>query len=519
MRESGILMPVSSLPGPYGIGCFGREAFKFVEFLAAAGQKIWQILPLSPTGYGDSPYQSCSAFAGNPYFIDLEALREEGLLTAAELKAQPWGKDPLQVDYGTLYTSRYEVLRAAYAAWLAQCRDVNGCAYYFPDEYYAFTLANEDWLDDYALYMALKTANGMKNWVEWPQPYRMRDAKALAQFAEENAGEIGFWKFVQYEFARQWHKLKHYANEKGVRILGDLPIYVSADSVDAWVGGKLFELDGKGGFARVAGCPPDYFSADGQLWGNPLYDWAYHKQTGYAWWIRRVRHALGIYDLLRIDHFRGFDTYWAIPAGSATAKTGRWETGPRMELFDALEAALGKLPIIAEDLGELFPSVRQLLADSGFPGMKVLQFAFSGGDNEYLPHNHIKNCVVYPGTHDNTTLTDWWERGASAKEKAEAAAYLHLTASCKPTAKEVAAVKPAAARTALLRAALGSAAECAIIPMYDWLGLGAEAHLNTPGRLGGNWAWRAAAGFETAALAETIRQECAVYCRTEEKAD
>ena len=328
----------------------------------------------------------------------------------------------------------------------------------------------------------------------------------------ENEEEIGFWKFVQYKFAAQWQAVKAYANKKDVQILGDIPIYVSADSVDAWVGGKLFELDAEGRFARVAGCPPDYFSADGQLWGNPLYNWTYHKQTGYAWWVQRVRHALGIYDLLRIDHFRGFDTYWAIPADSATAKTGKWENGPGMELFEALEAALGKLPIIAEDLGELFPSVRKLLADSTFPGMKVLQFAFSGGDNEYLPHNHVKNSVVYPGTHDNTTITAWWESAATPKEKATAAAYLHLTGA-HPTAKEVAAVKTAAARTALLRAALGSVADRAIIPMYDWLGLGEEAHLNTPGKLGGNWAWRAAAGFESKTLAKTIADECSVYCR------
>ena len=464
MRESGILMPVSSLPGPYGIGCFGKEAFEFVDFLAQAGQKIWQILPLSPTGYGDSPYQSCSAFAGNPYFIDLDTLKKEGLLTAAQLKAEKWSTDPKEVDYGTLYVSRFKVLRTAYAAWRKQCAGLHGCAYYFPDDYYAFTLANEEWLDDYALYMALKAANGMKNWVEWDKPYRLRDRKALAAFAAENEEEIGFWKFVQYKFAAQWQAVKAYANKKDVQILGDIPIYVSADSVDAWVGGALFELDADGGFARVAGCPPDYFSADGQLWGNPLYNWAYHKKTGYAWWVRRVRHALG------------------------------------------------KLPIIAEDLGELFPSVRKLLADSTFPGMKVLQFAFGGGDNEYLPHNHVKNGVVYPGTHDNTTLTDWWENGASEKEKATAAAYLHLTP-CKPTAKEVAAVKTAAARTALLRAALGSVADRAIIPMYDWLGLGAEAHLNTPGKLGGNWAWRAKAGFDSKALAAQIEAECAVYCR------
>ena len=515
MRESGILMPVSSLPGPYGIGCFGAEALKFVDFLAAAGQHIWQLLPLSPTGYGDSPYQSCSAFAGNPYFIDLDALKADGLLTAAQLKAEPWGTDPLSVDYGTLYTSRYKVLRAAYAAWREKYAGRFGCAYYYPDDYYAFTLTNESWLNDYALYMALKTANGMKSWAEWPREYRLRDAGALAEFAAGQEEEIGFWKFLQYEFAVQWKKVKDYANEKGIKILGDIPIYVSADSVDAWVGGELFELDAQGGFARVAGCPPDYFSADGQLWGNPLYNWPYHKQTGYAWWVRRVRHALGIYDLLRIDHFRGFDTYWAIPAGSSTARTGKWENGPGMDLFRALEAALGKLPIIAEDLGDLVPSVRKLLADSTFPGMKVLQFAFGGGDNEYLPHNHVKNSVVYPGTHDNTTLTDWWVNAAPAKEKANAAAYLHLTP-CKPTAKEVAAVRTDAARIALLRAALGSVADRAIIPMADWLGLGAEAHLNTPGKLGGNWAWRAAEGFDTALLAGRIEAECAVYCRAKE---
>ena len=515
MRESGILMPVSSLPGPYGIGCFGAEALKFVDFLAAAGQHIWQLLPLSPTGYGDSPYQSCSAFAGNPYFIDLDALKADGLLTAAQLKAEPWGTDPLSVDYGTLYTSRYKVLRAAYAAWREKYAGRFGCAHYYPDDYYAFTLTNESWLNDYAMYMALKTANGMKSWAEWPREYRLRDAGALAEFAAGQEEEIGFWKFLQYEFAVQWKKVKDYANEKGIKILGDIPIYVSADSVDAWVGGELFELDAQGGFARVAGCPPDYFSADGQLWGNPLYNWPYHKQTGYAWWVRRVRHALGIYDLLRIDHFRGFDTYWAIPAGSSTARTGKWENGPGMDLFRALEAALGKLPIIAEDLGDLVPSVRKLLADSTFPGMKVLQFAFGGGDNEYLPHNHVKNSVVYPGTHDNTTLTDWWVNAAPAKEKANAAAYLHLTP-CKPTAKEVAAVRTDAARTALLRAALGSVADRAIIPMADWLGLGAEAHLNTPGKLGGNWAWRAAEGFDTALLAGRIEAECAVYCRAKE---
>ena len=516
MRESGILMPISSLPGPYGIGCFSAEAVKFVDFLAAAGQSIWQILPLSPTGYGDSPYQSCSAFAGNPYFIDLEALREEGLLTAAQLEAADFGSDPCTVDYGALYNVRYELLRAAYKVWRSRCAGAHGCRMYYPDDYYAFTLTQEDWLNDYALYMAIKTEQKMKPWTEWPREYRLRDAAALSRYAAENEEEIGFWVFLQYMVSRQWGKLKAYANAKGIKILGDMPIYVSADSVDAWVGGSLFELDGEGRFARVAGCPPDYFAVDGQLWGNPLYDWNCHRQTGFAWWIKRVRYAASIYDLVRIDHFRGFDTYWAIPASSTTAKTGRWEKGPGMELFHALENALGKLPIIAEDLGELTDSVRQLLADSGFPGMKVLQFAFTGGDNEYLPHNHIQNSVVYPGTHDNTTLTDWWENTAAKKEKTNAAAYLHMTDQRKPTAAQAAAVKADHARRLLIRAALGSPARRAIIPMYDWLGLGAEAHLNTPGRLGGNWAWRAKQDFETPALTEEIRQECEAVCRVPE---
>ena len=502
MRRAGVLMPISSLPSPWGIGTMGAAARSFVDFLADGGQSCWQILPVGPTSYGDSPYQSFSSFAGNPYFIDLDDLAEEGLLEREEYAQLDWGEDPSRVDYDLMYQNRYPVLRLACARL-----DRSGTG-----EFAAFCREQESWLEDYALYMALKTANQMKSWTEWPRAYRMRDGHALAAFRAEHEEEIGFWKFLQYEFAIQWKKLKAYANAKGIQILGDIPIYVSADSVDAWVGGQLFELAADGSFARVAGCPPDYFSADGQLWGNPLYNWPYHRETGYAWWIERVRHALGIYDLLRIDHFRGFDTYWAIPAGSTTAKGGKWEIGPRMELFHALENALGKLPIIAEDLGDIVDSVRELLAESGFPGMKVLQFAFGGGDNEYLPHNHVRNSVVYPGTHDNTTLTAWWETGAAEKEKAMACAYLHLTP-CHPTAKEVAAVKTDAARVALLRAALGSASERAIIPMADWLGLGEEGHLNTPGRLGGNWTWRAAEGFGTKKLAEKILGECEAVCR------
>ena len=499
MRASGILMPVFSLPGPFGIGTLGSEATAFVDFLAEAKQTYWQILPIGPTGYGDSPYQSFSAFAGNPYFIDFRLLAADGYLTAEEIPAaQPVDT----VDYGALYNQRPVLLKKAADRLLAAPSPA----------YEAFCTAQSFWLEDYALFMAVKAEQGQAGLADWPDDLRTRQPAAVAAARERLAGQVDYFKAVQFFFYTQWNALKAYANGKGIQLVGDIPIYVSPDSSDLWTRPELFQTDGQTHLTQVAGCPPDAFAADGQLWGNPLFDWDSMAKTGYAWWIQRVRHALGIYDLLRIDHFRGFDTYWAIPATSTTARTGKWENGPGMELFDALEAALGKLPIIAEDLGELFPSVRKLLADSTFPGMKVLQFAFGGGDNEYLPHNHVKNGVVYPGTHDNTTLTDWWENGASEKEKATAAAYLHLTP-CKPTAKEVAAVKTAAARTALLRAALGSVADRAIIPMYDWLGLGAEAHLNTPGKLGGNWAWRAKAGFDSKALAAQIEAECAVYCR------
>ena len=499
MRASGILMPVFSLPGPFGIGTLGAEAFAFVDFLARARQTYWQILPIGPTGYGDSPYQSFSAFAGNPYFIDYRVLAEDGWLTPDEVPAPvPVGT----VDYGALYNERPVILKRAADRLLAE-----------PSKAYTdFCAAQDFWLDDYALFMALKAEQGQAGLADWPDALRTREPSALAAARVRLADAVDYHKAVQFFFFTQWSALKTYANKKGIQLVGDIPIYVSPDSSDLWTRPELFQTDGQVHLTQVAGCPPDAFAADGQLWGNPLYNWPYHRETGYAWWIERVRHALGIYDLLRIDHFRGFDTYWAIPAGSTTAKDGKWEIGPRMELFHALENALGKLPIIAEDLGDIVDSVRELLAESGFPGMKVLQFAFGGGDNEYLPHNHVRNSVVYPGTHDNTTLTAWWETGASEKEKAMACAYLHLT-SCHPTAKEVAAVKTDAARVALLRAALGSASERAIIPMADWLGLGEEGHLNTPGRLGGNWTWRAAEGFGTKKLAKEILGECEAVCR------
>lgn len=502
MRECGILMPVASLPGPGGIGCFGKGAYDFVDFLAAAGQQIWQILPLSPTGYGDSPYQSCSAFAGNPYFIDLEELTRQGLLQPKELKDLDWGSDPEQIDYGAQYQNRLKVLRIAFERW-RQLRPVPGHSTHRSDDFYAFFLLNQSWLEDYALYMAIKEEQQLKPYQEWPRPLRCRETAALKEFSAAHETELEFWRFVQYEFSCQWQALKRYANQKGVRILGDIPIYVSADSADAWAGGPLFEMDEESRPTRVAGCPPDYFSADGQLWGNPLYDWRYHAQTGYAWWVGRVRHALSLYDLLRIDHFRGFDTYWAIPADAESARVGSWQVGPGMELFRALHQELGQLPIIAEDLGELFDSVRQLLKESGFPGMKVLQFAFgSGGNNEYLPHTYPQGCVVYPGTHDNTTAADWAQHTASPKELAHAVRYLGLN-------------REEGLARGLVRGALASPADLAVIPMADWLGLGAKARINTPGVLGGNWAWRMKADAATPALAQEIHTLCADFGRCE----
>lgn len=495
-------MPIASLPGPGGIGGFGRSAYAFVDFLEKAGQEVWQILPLSPTGYGDSPYQSCSAFAGNPYFIDLDTLAQQGLLEPAEYETMDWGQDPQRIDYGAQYAHRLEVLYLAYRRWKQQ-RPVPGHSTHRSDAFYAFTLQNDAWLEDYALYMVAKAVYKGVPYQQWPEELRLRQPQALHTFAQEHADELEFWRFVQFQFDQQWQALKTYANEKGVRILGDIPIYVSADSADAWAGGQLFEMDQQGRPLRVAGCPPDYFSEDGQLWGNPLYNWGYHAQTQYAWWVGRVRHALRQYDILRIDHFRGFDTYWAIPADAVNARVGKWEKGPGMQLFEALHQQLGELPIVAEDLGELFESVRVLLRESGFPGMKVMQFAFgSGGSNEYLPHNHIENCVVYPGTHDNTTVADWLRYAGKRKEVAHARMYLGLN-------RQEGLVR------GFLRGTLTSTARLAVIPMADWLGLGAAARINTPGTMGDNWTWRMEENVCTNALAAEIRGLCAATGRCE----
>jgi len=499
-RSSGILMPISSLPGGYGIGSIGAPAKRFVDFMARAGQSIWQILPVAPTGYADSPYQSCSAFAGNPYFIDLDLLAKDGLLKRKDYAFIDWGRDPHRVDYGTIYEKRFAVLRKAYGNFMKK-RPVPGYDTPYPDDWYRFQFLSAAWLPDYCLYMAIKQENGMKDWQQWPRPLRLREAAALEEFKAAHAEELGFWAFVQYEFDKQWRVLHSYAAAKGVKIMGDIPIYVAADSADAWAGRELFEMDDEGRPRRVAGCPPDYFAVDGQLWGNPLYDWTYHRNTGYAWWIRRVRHALSTYDILRIDHFRGFDTYWAIPAGETTARNGRWEIGPRMELFRELRTALGDLPIVAEDLGEMFPSVRELLAASGFPGMKVLQFGITGQDSVDLPHNYPRNCVAYPGTHDNNTLAGWFNTEITAAQRRQAALYFALT-------------EEEGIFRGLIRGTLASPAALAIVPMADWLEMDESARMNTPGKADGNWQWRADEKQFTKELAAQIRELCARYFRT-----
>lgn len=502
-RQSGVLMPISSLPGGHGIGSMGKPSMDFLDFLHRAGQKVWQILPICPTDSSNSPYASCSAFAGNPNLIDLDLLAADGLLTQADLDSLTWGSDLSRVDYASVIPNQMAMLRKAYAAW-RQRRPLPGYDTWRDEDFNAFLCATHDWLEDYALYMAAKAENGGKHWQDWPEPLRARRPEALEALRRTAAEEIEFWRFVQYLFDKQWQGVKAYAKKLGISIMGDMPIYVSADSADAWAGPELFETDEKGRPARVAGCPPDFFSADGQHWGNPLYDWPRHRETGYAWWVRRVRNALYTYDLLRIDHFRGFDTYWAIPGGETTAKNGKWEQGPGLELFETLEYALGPLPVVAEDLGDIFDSVRKLLADTRFPGMKVLQFAFSGGENAFLPHNQIQNCVVYPGTHDNTTTRDWLENTSSPAERAYAVEYL-------PAAKGESQTR------AVLRSAMASPAKLAIVALQDWLELGPEGRMNAPGTVGMNWSWRALPDACTDHLAAEMRALAVTYLRFTEK--
>lgn len=468
-RRSGMLLPVSSLPSKYGIGTFSKEAYAFVDLLDESGQSLWQVLPIGPTGYGDSPYQSFSTFAGNPYFIDLEQLISEGLLTTEECDSYDWGDQQDAVAYDKIYQSRFKVLKIAYERCPVEKRD--GIRKFYDK--------NSFWLKDYALFMALKDHFGGQCWTEWPDAIRMRKEDAVAAYEKELADDMGFYIFLQYLFRMQWQTLKQYANDRNIKIIGDIPIYVSFDSVEVWAHPELFQLDENHMPLAVAGCPPDAFSADGQLWGNPLYAWDYHKSTGYEWWISRMRALFELFDIVRIDHFRGFDAYYSIPYGDKTAANGHWEEGVGVDLFNHIKAALGDAEIIAEDLGYVTDSVKQLLEDTGYPGMKVLQFAFDSREaGDYMPHGYPRNCVVYTGTHDNDTIVGWYNQ-FSEEDKKVAMAYLN---NYHTPAEEI--------QWDYISCAMRTVADTCIIPVQDYLGLGGEARMNTPSVPSGNWKWR-----------------------------
>lgn len=488
MRSGGILLPIFSLPSPYGIGTLGAEARRFVDFLAAAGQRYWQILPICPTSYGDSPYSSFSTFAGNPYFIDLDQLVLDGLLKPSEIKAADFARSE-RVDYADLYTKRFPLLRQAFARFEQR-----------PPEDFAAFCADNPWLEDYALFMVIKDDYAGASWLDWPENLRRRKTEALEKACGDHARDLEFWKCVQYLFYCQWFELKRYANDRGVQIVGDLPIYVALDSVDVWADPEQFQLDGELRPTEVAGCPPDGFTADGQLWGNPLYDWERMKKDGYSWWMERFRRHCEIYDVVRIDHFRGFEAYYAIPYGDDTARNGRWREGPGLDFFQAVERHVGKPPIIAEDLGFLTDGVRQLLKDTGFPGMKVLEFAFdSREDSDYLPHNYTRQCVCYTGTHDNSTVLGW-AQCANPDDVSYAAEYLRATA------KE-------GLNWAMMRGAWASVADLAVVQMQDVLGLDDSARINIPSTVGENWRWRMKKGACTDQLAAKLRREMELYRR------
>jgi len=489
MRESGILMHITSLASPYGIGTMGRQAYRFVDFLEKAGQRYWQILPLTPTGFGDSPYQSFSACAGNHYLIDLDTLVEEGLLKQEEIEGISWGEDPERVDFGTMYAQRSRVLRIA-------------CSRFVPGKAYAaFVKENESWLKDYAIFMALKESMGGKIWLDWPEALKRHDETALEAKRAELKASVELQYFLQYQFDRQWKALRSYANEKGIRIIGDVPIYVPLDSADVWAVPELFQLDESRRPEVVAGCPPDAFTEDGQLWGNPIYDWQKMADTGYGWWVNRLAAAAKMYDVVRFDHFRGFESYWAVPAGDKTARNGRWVKGPGLSFIRAIRKALPDLDFIAEDLGYMTPEVRQLQLDSGYPGMKVLEFAFdSREDSDYLPHLYPEDSVCYTGTHDNVTLKQWFDE-ASEEDVAYAKAYLGLN-------EEEGFV------WGMIRGAMGSVSRLCVVQMQDYLELGKPARMNFPGTLStANWTWRAKEGFDSDALAEKILKVTKLYGR------
>ena len=484
-------MPIFSLPAPYGIGTMGADARAFADFLAEAGQSCWQVLPLGPTSYGDSPYQSFSSFAGNPYFIDLDTLCEEGLLEKSEYQDLEWFGHPAYVDYGRMYELRYPVLRKACDRLLAQNR---------PD-FVRFCQEEAYWLEDYALFMALKDKYRGMAWFTWPKGVRLRTKLALTRARNALTGEMAFWKGVQYLFFRQWWALKDYAHSRGISIIGDLPIYAAGDSADVWANQDQFQLDEKGLPTEVAGCPPDAFTADGQLWGNPLFDWEKMRGEGYAWWMGRIAFQFRLYDTLRIDHFRGFEAYYAIPYGETTARNGRWRPGPGIEFFHTLRRTLGERDMIAEDLGYLTPEVHEMLRQAGYPGMKILEFAFDsrGGANDYTPHRHPHHCVVYTGTHDNEPILGW-ARTVDPEDLAFAMDYLGVA-----TVEEL--------PWGMMRGGWASQADLAVMQFQDLLCLGSEARVNTPSTLGDNWKWRTMPGTYSPELAKKLRRTMEVYER------
>lgn len=489
-RGAGLLLPISSLPSPYGIGTLGREAYKFVDYLVEAGQKYWQVLPVGPTSYGDSPYQSFSAFAGNPYFIDLDTLVEEGLITKAQIKKFPWGDNAEYIDYATVFNSRFEILRMAF----------DNSDFINEKEYKRFEKDNEYWLDDYSLYMAVKFHFDNNEWAKWDYDIKARQPEAISRYKEELAEDILFWKFCQYKFFEQWNNLREYANESGIEMIGDIPIYVAMDSADVWAHKELFELDEDFKQINVAGVPPDAFSEDGQLWGNPLYNWDVMEENDFAWWKQRMASNSKLYDYIRIDHFIGVVNYYSIDAKCTDAKEGVWRQGPGKKLTDAIDSAIGDAKIIAEDLGIVSPPVRELLAETGYPGMNIIEFAFDGEpDNTHLPHNYKPNSLVYGGTHDNETVAGFF-KGKKASELKYA--YKYLGVDNKNDIPQ-----------AVLRAAYASVAAIAIFQVQDILELGNEARMNTPSTVGDNWKWRMLKGSLTKKKAKELKALAEFYAR------
>ena len=499
MRKAGILLPITALHSSYGIGGFSKEAYDFVDFLKEAGQSYWQILPMGPTGFGDSPYQAFSSFAGNPYFIGLDGLIEEGLLTKEECESTDYGQDERNIDYKKINDSRLKLLRKAYKS--ANVKSDDG--------FRNFVGENVRWLEDYALFMALKYYFGGKPWYEWDFEIKMCQAKATEKYNEMLYDEVMFWKFVQYKFYSQWQELKEYANNKGIKIIGDIPIYVAYDSADVWSNSALFQLDVNKAPICVAGCPPDGFSKKGQLWGNPLYKWEIHKETGYIWWINRIEHCFKLYDALRIDHFRGFDEYYSIEFGSGDATCGKWEKGPKKALFDAIANKIGKKEIIAEDLGFITDSVKELLEHCEFPGMRIFEFGFDkrdqGAKNHYLPHNYAENCVAYTGTHDNPTIVSWFFE-ISDDEREMVRGYL-----CDRYTPDSEIHLP------IIGAIMRSQARLCIIPIQDYLGYDSRSRINKPSTVGSNWTWRLSATDLTPELSKRIYEITRLCGRYEPK--